>query len=58
MQNTQIIILKQKMFWFLNNVILLNLIQNWKYMHNPDPSSREGILTEVLRNPRDWIKID
>jgi len=27
-------------------------------MHNPDPESREGKLTEVLRNPKDWIKIE
>jgi len=27
-------------------------------MHNPDPDSREGKLTEVLKNPKDWIKIE
>jgi len=27
-------------------------------MHNPDPESREGKLTEVLKNPKDWIKIE
>ncbi|XP_025406558.1 oxygen-dependent coproporphyrinogen-III oxidase [Sipha flava] len=36
----------------------LPLSANWKYMHNPDSNSREGKLTEVLRNPKDWIKID
>lgn len=45
---------------FLTNFIKMyfNLLQNWKYMHNPDSDSREGKLTEVLQNPRDWIKID
>ncbi|XP_060870776.1 oxygen-dependent coproporphyrinogen-III oxidase [Metopolophium dirhodum] len=36
----------------------LPLSANWKYMHNPDPESREGKLTEVLKNPKDWIKIE
>ncbi|XP_027852493.2 oxygen-dependent coproporphyrinogen-III oxidase [Aphis gossypii] len=36
----------------------LPLTANWKYMHNPDPESREGKLTEVLKNPKDWIKIE
>ncbi|XP_025198623.1 oxygen-dependent coproporphyrinogen-III oxidase isoform X1 [Melanaphis sacchari] len=36
----------------------LPLTANWKYMHNPDPESREGKLTEILKNPKDWIKIE
>ncbi|XP_050523836.1 oxygen-dependent coproporphyrinogen-III oxidase isoform X2 [Daktulosphaira vitifoliae] len=28
---------------------------NWKYMHKPDPHSREGKLSEVLKNPKAWI---
>lgn len=36
----------------------LPLTARWEYMHNPDPKSREGILVEVLKNPRDWIQIE
>ncbi|XP_050441486.1 oxygen-dependent coproporphyrinogen-III oxidase [Adelges cooleyi] len=35
----------------------LPLTANWKYMHKPSPQSREGKLTEILKNPKDWIQI-
>ncbi|XP_075227089.1 oxygen-dependent coproporphyrinogen-III oxidase isoform X2 [Lycorma delicatula] len=37
--------------------ILMSLPLNarWEYMHIPDPTSKEGILMEVLKNPRDWL---
>lgn len=35
----------------------LPLTARWEYMHEPEKSSKEGILTEVLRNPRDWLKL-
>nr|CAG4640793.1 EOG090X04L5 [Eulimnadia texana] len=27
----------------------------WEYMHSPKPDSEEARLTEILKNPRDWI---
>jgi len=33
----------------------LPLTARWEYMHAPKPGSPEGKLTEVLRNPRDWV---
>ncbi|CAE7482779.1 Coprox [Symbiodinium sp. KB8] len=33
----------------------LPLHADWKYCHEPEASSREGRLMEVLRNPRDWL---
>ncbi|XP_059178388.1 oxygen-dependent coproporphyrinogen-III oxidase-like [Physella acuta] len=37
--------------------ILMSLPLNarWEYMHIPEPGSEEARLTEVLKNPRDWI---
>ncbi|KAG8293409.1 hypothetical protein J6590_016367 [Homalodisca vitripennis] len=35
----------------------LPLTARWEYMHVPDPSSKEGKLVEVLKNPRDWLGI-
>lgn len=29
--------------------------QRWEYMHAPEPGSREVKLTEVLKNPKDWV---
>lgn len=30
-------------------------LQRWEYMHIPEPDSREAKLTEVLKNPKDWV---
>jgi len=37
--------------------ILMSLPLNakWEYMHSPKPGSKEEKLTDVLRNPREWI---
>uniref|UniRef100_A0A1B6GQL4 coproporphyrinogen oxidase n=1 Tax=Cuerna arida TaxID=1464854 RepID=A0A1B6GQL4_9HEMI len=35
----------------------LPLTARWEYMHVPVPSSKEGELVEVLKNPRDWLGI-
>lgn len=36
----------------------LPLTARWEYMHTPDPSSKEGKLVDVLKNPKDWLGID
>lgn len=33
----------------------LPLTASWKYMHEPEPKSREARLLEVLQNPREWV---
>lgn len=33
----------------------LPLLAQWEYMHIPEPGSREAELTEVLREPREWV---
>jgi len=33
----------------------LPLTARWEYMQVPKPGSPEAKLTEVLRNPRDWV---
>ncbi|BFZ09847.1 hypothetical protein BsWGS_12886 [Bradybaena similaris] len=33
----------------------LPLLARWEYMHAPEPGSREVKLTEVLKNPKDWV---
>ncbi|KAI9149154.1 Oxygen-dependent coproporphyrinogen-III oxidase [Paramyrothecium foliicola] len=33
----------------------LPLTASWKYMHEPEPKSREQRLVEVLQDPKDWI---
>ena len=33
----------------------LPLTAQWKYMHEPEPNSREASLVEVLKNPREWV---
>uniref|UniRef100_A0A0B6ZU29 coproporphyrinogen oxidase n=1 Tax=Arion vulgaris TaxID=1028688 RepID=A0A0B6ZU29_9EUPU len=33
----------------------LPLTARWEYMHAPEPGSREAQLTEVLKNPKDWV---
>ena len=33
----------------------LPLSAKWEYMHKPEPGSREAKLTEVLKNPKDWV---
>lgn len=35
----------------------LPLTARWEYMHEPTSDSREGQLLDVLKNPRDWIKV-
>lgn len=40
--------------------ILMSLPLNarWEYMHKPAKGSKEETLTDVLKNPKDWIKLD
>ncbi|KAL2155384.1 hypothetical protein VTH82DRAFT_126 [Thermothelomyces myriococcoides] len=33
----------------------LPLTASWKYMHQPEPKSREARLVEVLQNPKEWV---
>ncbi|PHH79199.1 hypothetical protein CDD82_2543 [Ophiocordyceps australis] len=33
----------------------LPLTATWKYMHEPDPKSREQRLVDVVKNPKDWV---
>lgn len=33
----------------------LPLVARWEYMHEPAPTSKEGQLIEVLKNPKDWV---
>ncbi|KAL2687565.1 hypothetical protein Neosp_005126 [[Neocosmospora] mangrovei] len=33
----------------------LPLTAGWKYMHEPEPKSREQRLVEVLRDPKEWV---
>lgn len=33
----------------------LPLTASWKYMHEPDPKSREQRLVDVLKDPKEWI---
>ncbi|CAH0389304.1 unnamed protein product [Bemisia tabaci] len=35
----------------------LPLTARWEYMHAPEPGTEEAKLMEVLRNPKDWVKI-
>lgn len=35
----------------------LPLSANWKYMHEPEPNSKEAKLVEVLRKPKDWLDV-
>ncbi|WAR07860.1 HEM6-like protein [Mya arenaria] len=34
---------------------LFNFVKSWEYCHEPEPGSEEAKLTEVLKNPRDWV---
>lgn len=34
----------------------LPLTAKWEYMHVPTPDSKEGEITHVLKNPRDWLQ--
>ncbi|EAT34350.1 AAEL013389-PA [Aedes aegypti] len=34
----------------------LPLTAKWEYMHVPAPDSKEGEITHVLKNPRDWLQ--
>lgn len=40
---------------FLNNKCLILLKQKWEYMHSPPSGTPEGKLTEILKNPKDWV---
>jgi coproporphyrinogen III oxidase len=33
----------------------LPLVAKWEYMHTPAVGSREAKLTEILKNPKDWV---
>ncbi|KAF4591527.1 coproporphyrinogen III oxidase [Ophiocordyceps camponoti-floridani] len=33
----------------------LPLTATWKYMHEPEPRSREQRLVDVLKNPKEWV---
>ena len=37
--------------------ILMSLPLNakWEYMYNIQPGSPEAVLTEILKNPREWV---
>nr|XP_031848285.1 oxygen-dependent coproporphyrinogen-III oxidase [Nomia melanderi] len=35
----------------------LPLSAKWQYMHEPEPESKEAMLIEVLKNPRNWLNI-
>ncbi|KAH7320292.1 Coproporphyrinogen III oxidase [Stachybotrys elegans] len=36
-------------------LVSLPLTASWKYMHEPEPKSREARLVEVLKNPKEWV---
>ncbi|KFA78247.1 hypothetical protein S40288_02631 [Stachybotrys chartarum IBT 40288] len=36
-------------------LVSLPLTASWKYMHEPEPRSREQRLVEVLRDPKEWV---
>ncbi|CAP70451.1 uncharacterized protein PODANS_3_5260 [Podospora anserina S mat+] len=31
------------------------LTASWRYMHEPEPGSREARLVEILQNPKEWV---
>ena len=33
----------------------LPLNAKWEYMHSPAPGSKEYNLTEILKNPKEWV---
>jgi len=33
----------------------LPLTASWRYMHVPEPGSREQRMLDVLKNPREWV---
>ncbi|KZC10040.1 Coproporphyrinogen-III oxidase [Dufourea novaeangliae] len=35
----------------------LPLSAKWQYMHEPEPGSKEAILTEVLKCPKNWLNL-
>jgi hypothetical protein len=37
--------------------ILMSLPLNakWEYMNSPEPGSKEAKLTEILKNPKEWV---
>ncbi|XP_052812051.1 oxygen-dependent coproporphyrinogen-III oxidase-like [Mya arenaria] len=40
---------------FESILMSLPLNASWEYCHEPEPGSEEAKLTEVLKNPRDWV---
>ncbi|KAH0599683.1 hypothetical protein MHUMG1_02473 [Metarhizium humberi] len=36
-------------------LVSLPLTASWKYMHEPEPKSREQRLVDVLKDPKDWV---
>lgn len=38
-----------------NILMSLPLTASWKYMHEPDPKSREQRLVDVLKEPKEWV---
>ena len=42
-------------FRYESILMSLPLAAKWEYMHNTEPGSREAKLTEVLKNPKDWV---
>ncbi|XP_062563073.1 oxygen-dependent coproporphyrinogen-III oxidase [Armigeres subalbatus] len=41
---------------FESILMSLPLTAKWEYMHIPTPDSKEGEITQVLKNPRDWLQ--
>jgi coproporphyrinogen III oxidase len=36
-------------------LMTLPLTASWKYMHEPEPKSREQRLVDILKNPKEWV---
>lgn len=39
-------------------LLIYNPFQKWEYMHEPKANSPEEKLMKVLKEPRDWIKLE
>lgn len=39
-------------------MMTLPLTARWEYMNEPEPGSREEVLVQVLKKPRDWIPLN
>lgn len=41
---------------YIHSILMsLPLTAEWKYMHSPDPGSREARMLEVLKDPVNWV---